>query len=658
MSKKQQQSSRPSRPSSPEEFTFQTEVRQLLDLMIHSLYSHKEVFLRELISNSSDACDKLQFAALTDNKLKKVAGESLIEVRCDPQARTLSVSDNGIGMNRDEVIENIGTIARSGTRKFLDMMQSAKPGAGDSGSSGSSTRPADASLIGQFGVGFYSVFMVADKVELHTRKAGEAAAAGVKWTSGGGDGFTIEPLARAEHGCTVTLHLGKGEKEFLDETRLRAIIRRYSDHISIPVRMAAADGAGEAETVNKGAALWARPRKEISATDYNEFYAALSLDPQPPTAVIHNRVEGKLDYISLLFIPARAPVSLMDPEQRHGIRLYVRRIFIMDDSRHLLPRYLRFVRGIIDAADLPLNVSREFLQQNKEIDRIRAAATRKILLELKRIATKDSDKYRELWKEYGSVLKEGLVEDPDNRAALAELVRFATTAGDGEAQTVSFADYTGRMPMKQQAIYYITAETHDAAANSPHLEIFRKNNIEVLLLTDAVDEWVVAHVREYQDKPLQSVARSGIDIEGVAVADDGGAGKDAGVRGDKGDDKNLAPLLAKLKEILDGKVKEVVVSSRLTDSPACLVADEHDMGGNLKRILQTMGQELPVTPPILEINAAHPLIRQLSPDSADLADWAEILFSQAALSEGASLAQPTAYVRRVNDLLTRALLKG
>ncbi len=611
-------------------FQFETEVRQLLKLMIHSLYTHKEVFLRELISNASDACDKLRFAALTDGALKSEAGEPLIRIRHDEKQRTISVSDNGIGMSRGEVMENIGTIARSGTKRFVEAAQAKK---GD-----------DLSLIGQFGVGFYSAFMVAEKVELWTRRAGGKAEA-VKWSSDG-EGYTMENARRERHGTEVVLHLRREEKEFLNGGRLRDIIARYSDHISIPIEMPAPGGDGEWEAVNKGAALWTRPRREISAREYENFYAALSMDAQPPAAVVHNRVEGRMDYISLFFIPAAARFNMFDPEERRGVKLYVRRIFILEDSRLLLPRYLRFVRGVVDAADLPLNVSREFLQHDRGIDTMRKACAKRILAELKRIADKDAEKYQALWNEYGAALKEGLVEDPDNAPLLLELARFATTAGDSAEQKVSLAEYARRMPFHQKAVYYITAQSHAAAQGSPHLEIFRKKNIEVLLLSDAVDEWLVAHVPKFQDRPLKSVAHGEVDLAG---------GGDKGAAGDN----VLAPeVLAKLKDLLGGKVKAVTASSRLTDSPACLVAGEHDVGGNMKRILGQLGQQPPDSKPIMELNPAHPLVKQLGVDNADLADWAEVLFSQAALSEGAALAEPAEYVRKVNALLTRGVLRG
>jgi len=612
-------------------FQFETEVRQLLKLMIHSLYTHKEVFLRELISNASDACDKLRFAALTDGALKSEAGEPLIRIRHDEKQRTISVSDNGIGMSRGEVMENIGTIARSGTKRFVEAAQAQK---GD-----------DLSLIGQFGVGFYSAFMVAEKVELWTRRAGGKAAEAVKWSSDG-EGYTMENARRERHGTEVVLHLRREEKEFLNGGRLRDIIARYSDHISIPIEMPAPGGDGEWEEVNKGAALWTRPRREISAREYDNFYAALSMDAQPPAAVVHNRVEGRMDYISLFFIPAAARFNMFDPEERRGVKLYVRRIFILEDSRLLLPRYLRFVRGVVDAADLPLNVSREFLQHDRGIDTMRKACAKRILAELKRIADKDAEKYQALWNEYGAALKEGLVEDPDNAPLLLELARFATTAGDSAEQKVSLAEYARRMPFHQKAVYYITAQSHAAAQGSPHLEIFRKKNIEVLLLSDAVDEWLVAYVPKFQDRPLKSVAHGEVDLVG---------GGDKGAAGDN----VLAPeVLAKLKDLLGGKVKAVTASSRLTDSPACLVAGEHDVGGNMKRILGQLGQQPPDSKPIMELNPAHPLVKQLGVDNADLADWAEVLFSQAALSEGAALAEPAEYVRKVNALLTRGVLRG
>ena len=616
--------------------SFQTEVKQLLQLMIHSLYSNKEVFLRELISNGSDACDRLRFAALTDASLME-DGEILgLKVSFDKNEKTVTITDNGIGMTTDEVIENIGTIARSGTRQFLDALS------GDAAN--------DANLIGQFGVGFYSAFLVAKKVELTTRHAGEPVDAGVRWVSNGEGEYSIESVEVTERGTTITIYLRDEDKEFAEDFRLRGIISRYSDHISLPIEMPSEEKEkkGEWESVNSGSALWSRPKTEISEEEYQRFYQSLSYDSEAPLATLHNRVEGNLEYTSLFFIPQKAPFDLWDREQRHGINLYVRRIFIMDDSKYLMPSYLRFVRGVVDAADLPLNVSREFLQNNKDIDRIRSASVKKILSELSRLAEKEPETYAAFWKEFGKVLKEGVVEDHDNRIVLADLMRFNSTRTEDEQQSESLATYFKRMPMKQKAVYYITAESHSAASTSPHLEIFRKNEIEVLLLSDPVDEWLVSSLGEYKDKPLKSVAKGALDLEDLATPED--------KKANEAKEKGLAELTEKMQSLLGERVKSVRVSQRLTDSPACLVADETDLGGNLERILQAMGQSAPDAKPIMEINPDHPLIRQLSPEHTLLSDWTQVLFDQAALSEGAPLPEPAAYVQRVNDLLTKAAL--
>ena len=618
--------------------SFQTEVKQLLHLMIHSLYSNKEVFLRELISNSSDACDRLRFAALTDEGLME-AGETLrLRVTFDKQEKTITVSDNGVGMSHDEVVQNIGTIARSGTRQFLDALS------GDTAN--------DANLIGQFGVGFYSVFLVAEKVELTTRRAGDPASAGVRWTSDGGGEYLIETVELADRGTTITLHLRDEDKEFVEDFRIRGIVSKYSDHISLPIEMHPQDEdtKEEWEAINSGSALWSRPKNEITAEEYERFYTTLSYDSEAPLATLHNRVEGALEYTSLFFIPKKAPFDLWDREQRHGINLYVRRIFIMDDAKYLMPSFLRFVRGVVDAGDLPLNVSREFLQNNKDIDRIRAASVKKVLSELTRLAAKEPEAYAAFWKEFGKVLKEGMVEDHDNRTVLSDLLRFSSTRSKDLEQTQSLAGYFKRMPMKQKAIYYITADSHNAASTSPHLEIFRKNDVEVLLLSDPVDEWLVSSLNEYKDKPLKSVAKGALDLDDFASPEDRKASEQK--------EKDLSELTEKMQSVLEGKVKSVRVSLRLTDSPACLVADETDLGGNLERILASMGQSAPDAMPIMEINPDHPLIRQLDPEHARLGDWAQVLFDQAALSEGAPLPEPAAYVQRVNDLLTRAALAG
>ncbi len=628
--------------ASPTTHSFQTEVKQLLQLMIHSLYSNKEVFLRELISNASDACDRLRFSALTDAGLLE-EGETLrIQISVDKTAKTVTIRDNGIGMSEDEVIENIGTIARSGTKQFLQAMS------GDTKS--------DANLIGQFGVGFYSAFLVAQKVELTTRRAGADSSAGIHWSSDGEGEYIIEHTDVGERGTAITLHLREEDAEFLDDYRLRGIVGRYSDHISLPIEMRSNDKEkdkekkDEWETVNSGSALWSRSKTEVSEEEYARFYQTLTYDSEPPLVTLHNRVEGNLEYTSLFFIPQKAPFDLWDRDQRHGINLYVRRIFIMDDSKYLMPSYLRFVRGVVDAADLPLNVSREFLQNNKDIDRIRSASVKKILSELSKMAEKEPDQYAGFWKEFGKVLKEGVVEDHDNRTLISDLLRFNSTRSAGAEQSESLAAYFKRMPMKQKAIYYITAESHSAASTSPHLEIFRKNDIEVLLLSDPVDEWLVSSLGQYKDKPLKSVAKGALELDDFASDEDKKASEDKA--------KGLAGLTEKMQELLGEKVKSVRVSHRLTDSPACLVADETDLGGNLERILQAMGQSAPEAKPIMEINPDHPLIRQLDPAHTQLEDWTRVLFDQAALSEGAPLPEPAAYVQRVNQLLTKAALSG
>ena len=625
-------------PSNTTTHSFQTEVKQLLQLMIHSLYSNKEVFLRELISNGSDACDRLRFAALTDSGLMDDGENLCIQVSVDKTAKTVTIRDNGIGMSQDEVIDNIGTIARSGTKKFLQSIS------GDAKN--------DANLIGQFGVGFYSAFLVAHRVELTTRRAGTAAIEGVRWTSDGEGEYTIETAEVSGRGTMITLHLRDDDREFLEDYRLRGIISRYSDHISLPIQMKSTDEEkkDEWEAVNSGSALWSRAKSDITEEEYTRFYQTLTYDNDAPIATLHNRVEGTLEYTSLFFIPKKAPFDLWDRDQRHGINLYVRRIFIMDDSKYLMPSYLRFVRGVVDAADLPLNVSREFLQNNKDIDRIRSASIKKILSELTRMAEKEPEQYADFWKEFGKVLKEGVVEDHDNRTLISDLLRFNSTRSEGAEQKESLAGYFKRMPMKQKAIYYITADSHSAASTSPHLEIFRKNNVEVLLLSDPVDEWLVSSLNQYKDKPLKSVSKGALDLDEFASDEDKKANEDKA--------KGLTGLTEKMQTLLGEKVKSVRVSHRLTDSPACLVADENDLGGNLERILQAMGQSAPEAKPILEINPDHPLIRQLEPSHAQLEEWTRVLFDQAALSEGAPLPEPAAYVQRVNQLLTKATLSG
>ncbi len=621
--------------SNTETYKFETEVQQLLHLMIHSLYSDKEIFLRELISNASDAADRLRFEALTDDNLASDGSELAIHISVDKKKKTITVSDNGIGMTHDEVVENIGTIARSGTKDFVEAL------------TGDQTR--DANLIGQFGVGFYSVFMVAETVALTTRKAGSPPDSAVRWESDGGGKYTLDNVNKETRGTEIVLTLRPDQKEFLDPFRLRSIIGKYSDHISLPIRMPASTSADktpkskepEWETVNKGSALWTRNKKDVSKDEYQTFYTTVSYDPEPPLSIIHNRVEGKLEYTILLFIPARAPFDLWDRERRHGVKLYVRRIFIMDDAEQLMPAYLRFVRGVVDSADLPLNVSREFLQKNKDIDKIRVGSVRKVLAELKRMSAKDPEKYTTFWEQFGRVFKEGVIEDHDNRDAINKLLRFASTRSGTEDQTVTLDEYVNRMPANQKAIYYLTADSYNAATQSPHLEIFRKNEVEVLLLSDPIDEWVVNHLTEYSDKPLKSVAKGALDLDNVV---------DEGEKDRR--QKQYGAILEKFKQILKDQVKDVRVTHRLTDSPACLVADENDIGANLERILKSVGQTAPEFKPILELNPDHPMISDLDPNSEDVEDWAYVLFDQAALSEGAQIKEPAVYVRRVNQLLS------
>ena len=622
---------------------FQTEVRQLLRLMIHSLYSNKEIFLRELISNASDASDKLRFEALADDALYGGDSELKIRVSFDAAARTVTVSDNGIGMSREEVIEHIGTIAKSGTREFFQSL------------TGDQAR--DANLIGQFGVGFYSAFIVADRVTLTTRRAGAGPETAVRWESTGEGEYTLEDVTKETRGTEVVLHLKPGEDEFLDGWRLRTVVHKYSDHIPWPVVMAKeAGGQGEAEgetgvageeTVNRASALWARPKSEIKPEEYEEFYRHVAHDFDKPLAYAHARVEGKQEFIQLLYIPARAPFDLWDRDSRHGLKLYVRRVFIMDDAERLIPPYLRFVRGVVDSNDLPLNVSREILQQSRDIDAIRAANAKKVLGLLEDLASGEPEKYRTFWGEFGRVLKEGVGEDHANRERIARLLRFAST--QAEDQSVSLGDYVARMKPGQGVIYYLTADSPAAARSSPHLEIFRKKGMEVLLLTDRVDEWVVASLPEFEGKKLQSVAKGDLDLGELADADEKQAREQTA--------GELKDLLEGIKTALGDKVQTVRVSARLTDSPACLVADEHAMSTHLERLLKAAGQKAPHTPPVLEINPGHPLIARLRRESPGepFDDWSRLLYEQAVLGEGGQLDDPGEYVRRLNRLLATLL---
>jgi molecular chaperone HtpG len=615
---------------------FQAEVRQLLDLMIHSLYSNREIFLRELVSNASDACDKLRFEGLHNPALFEGDGELRIRVDYDAAARTITVSDNGIGMNRDEVIANLGTIAKSGTREFFAQLT------GD--------QQKDAHLIGQFGVGFYSSFIVADRVSVFTRRAGEQPGQGVRWESDGGGEFSIEMAEKASRGTEVTLHLREGQDDLLSGTRLRSIIRRYSDHIVQPILMRKEewkDGsmqkvAGD-ETVNQASALWARPRGEIADDEYKAFYKHVGHDFEDPLAWTHARVEGRQEYTLLLYVPSRAPFDLWDRDARHGVKLYVRRVFIMDDAKQLLPAYLRFVRGVVDSSDLPLNVSREILQESKDIETLRAGSTKKVLDLLAGIAENDKDKYAKFWPEFGRVLKEGVGEDFANRDKVARLLRFASTHADTADETVSLADYVGRMKEGQDRIYYVTAESFNAARNSPHLEVFRRKGIEVLLMSDRVDEWVVGHLADFEGKALASVAKGGLDLGKLEDEAERKAGEEQA--------SELAPFLERMRKSLGERVKDVRATRRLTDSPACLVADEHDVSGNLARMLKAAGQRAPASKPILEINPQHPVVMRVKDEVERFDDWALVLFDQAMLAEGGQLDDPAAFVKRVNELM-------
>ncbi|MBL8434900.1 MAG: molecular chaperone HtpG [Zoogloea sp.] len=621
---------------------FQAEVKQLLHLMIHSLYSNREIFLRELVSNASDACDKLRFEALENGALFEDDAELKIRVAYDKAARSLTISDNGIGMSRAEVVTNLGTIAKSGTKEFFGKLT------GD--------QKKDAHLIGQFGVGFYSAFIVADKVTVRTRRAGLAAAEGVQWecsmTGDTAGEYTVEPIDKAARGTEITLHLREDQDDLLSSWKLRSIIQKYSDHILQPIVMKKEQWdeekkeqvvTDEDETVNKANALWARAKSDITDEEYTEFYKHVGHDYEEPLAWTHSKVEGRHEYTQLLYVPGHAPFDMWDRTARHGVKLYVRRVFIMDDAEKLMPLYLRFVRGIVDSNDLPLNVSREILQESKDIDTLRAGCTKKILGLLEDLAENQKDKYTTFWKEFGKVLKEGVGEDHANKEKIAGLLRFASTLADTADETVSLADYIGRMKEGQDKIYYVTADSFNAAKNSPHLEIFRKKGIEVLLLSDRVDEWVVGNLTEFDGKPLASVAKGGLDLGKLEdEADKAAVEKETG---------ELKDLLDKMKTSLGDKVKEVRVTHRLTDSPACLVADEHDMGMNLARLMKAAGQTMPISKPILEINPTHPVVLRLKYEDKQFEDWAAVLFDQALLAEGGTLDDPASFVKRINQLM-------
>ncbi len=633
-----------------EHLSFQTEVKQLLKLMIHSLYSNKEIFLRELISNASDAADKLRFEGLTDAALYESDSDLKIRIGYDAAARTVTIADNGIGMSRQEVIDHIGTIAKSGTREFFDSLT------GD--------HAKDANLIGQFGVGFYSAFIVADKVTLITRRAGLTSEHGVRWESSGEGDYTLETVEKADRGTEVILHLREGEDDLLNGWRLRSIIRKYSDHITLPIVMKKEEWSQEKnenvttdedETVNQASALWARSKSEITAEQYEEFYKHVAHDFEPPLAYVHARVEGKQEYTQLLYIPSRAPFDLYDRESRHGIKLYIQRVFIMDDAKQLLPNYLRFVRGVIDSNDLPLNISREILQESKDIEAIRAGSVKKVLGLLDDLAEGDQAaegeqaqdgqekaKFKTFWKEFGQVLKEGVAEDYANRERIAKLLRFVSTHSDTDEQTVSLGDYVARMKEGQEKIYYVTADSLNAARNSPHLEVFRKKDIEVILLFDRVDEWLAANLTEFEGKQLQSVAKGSLDLGKLEdEAEKQEQEKEAG---------EYKEFTEKIKEALGEQVKDVRITLRLTESPACLVADTHDMSGNLERLLKSAGQKVTHAKPILEINPHHPMIQRLKSEETRFSDWSHILFDQALLAEGGQLDDPATFVKRINEL--------
>jgi len=623
---------------------FQTEAKQLLHLMIHSLYSNKEIFLRELISNSSDAIDKLRFASLANEELLEGQGDYQITVEVDKEANTITLSDNGIGMNRDEVIENLGTIAKSGTAAFLDNLT------GD--------EQKDSQLIGQFGVGFYSAFIVADRVEVHTRKAGDAADTGVLWESHGEAEFSIESQAKETRGTTITLHLKADSSDFADDWRVRSVIKKYSDHISVPVMMAkpqppVAEGEEEPENpeveyeaVNAATALWTRPRSEVSDEEYTEFYKHVSHDFEDPLTWSHNKVEGKLEYTSLLYMPAKAPFDMWNREMSRGLKLYVQRTFIMDEAEQFLPMYLRFVKGVVDSNDLSLNVSREILQQDPAVDSMRSALTKRALDMLAKLAKSEGDDYAKFWREFGQVLKEGPAEDFANKEKIAKLLRFSPTKTDKEEQDQSLEGYVERMSEGQDKIYYVVAENFNTAKSSPHLEVFRKKGIEVLLLSDRVDDWLMNNLQEFDGKQFQDVARGELDL--ASESEEEKAEQEKVVKESEG-------LVERLNEVLKGKVEEVRATNRLTDSAACLVVGDADMGAQMRRIMEAAGQAVPESLPILEVNPTHPLVEMLDqePDEDRFADLASVIFDQASLAEGGQLEDPAAFVTRLNKLLLK-----
>jgi len=608
---------------------FQTEVSQLLNLMIHSLYSNKEIFLRELVSNASDAIDKLKFESLSNEKLLEGKQEPSIHIDVDKDSGTITIRDNGIGMTQDEVMENIGTIANSGTRKYLESLDK--------------NQTQDSNLIGQFGVGFYSAFIVSNTVTLLSRKAGDDKANGTKWTSKGKGEYSIEAVELEDYGTTVILDVKKAENEFLDGFRLRGIVSKYSDHITVPIMMIKPSEEDETEivyeTINKATAFWMQDKKELSQSDYDEFYKSLTYDFDGPLTQIHNRVEGKLDYTSLLFIPKKAPFDMWEPKRKGGVKLYAKRVFIMEGNEELLPQYLRFIKGVIDTADLSLNVSREILQGSKVVDTIKKASVKRILSELEKMSKNKPEDYAAFWNEFGMVIKEGVVEDFANKDKISNLLRFSSTATDSSDQTVSLKDYIGRMNKDQKNIYYVTADNYDAAKGSPHLEIFKQKDIEVLLLSDRVDEWLVANFGEFEELSLKSIAKG--DLDDLDSKEDKKK-KEKTV-------KDYEKVISKAQEILDNQVKEVKVSSRLSESPSCLVADENELGGNMERIMKSLGQDVPETKPILEINPKHPLVMKLKTKIDD--DIVKVLFDQAVLSEGGQIKEPAEFVKRMNKLM-------
>ncbi|QLE85922.1 molecular chaperone HtpG [Shewanella sp. Scap07] len=633
--------------SQQETHGFQTEVKQLLNLMIHSLYSNKEIFLRELVSNAADAADKLRYEALTNDALYEGDGELRVRISADKEQGTVTIEDNGIGMTRDGVIEHLGTIAKSGTAEFFKNL------------SGDESK--DSQLIGQFGVGFYSAFIVADQVTVETRAAGHGADEAVKWESAGEGDFTVDTISKASRGTKITLHLREDEKEFADDFRLRSIITKYSDHISVPVEMwqegtpaqEATEEGGEAiaategqwQAMNKATALWTRNKSDVTKEEYQEFYKHISHDFTDPLLWSHNRVEGKQEYTSLLYIPAKAPWDMWNRDRKHGLKLFVQRVFVMDDAEQFMPSYLRFVQGLIDSNDLPLNVSREILQDNKVTTALRTAVTKRVLGMLEKLAKNDAEKYQTFWAEFGQVLKEGPAEDFANKERVAGLLRFASTEGNGAEPTVSLADYVSRMKEGQTKIYFIVADSHEAAANSPHLELLRKKGIEVLLMSERIDEWLINHLTEFDGKQLHSVTRGDLQLGDLEDAADKEAQEKLQTESEG--------LITRVKDVLGDKVADVKVTSRLTDTPACVVAGEGEMSSQMIKLMQAAGQEVPETKPTFEINPEHPLVARLDNEQDEqlFGQWAELLLQQAQLSEKGSLSDPSAFIKLMNQML-------